>query len=259
MARMRSPSYPSIPLGEAVELVRKIHSHNRTNVIDRESAAMDMGYSGLSGRALSILAALGQYDLISKAGKGQIKVSQLAVDILHSIDKRDADEALLRASKAPRLFEELAERFPDGIPSENAIRSYLVQQDYADAALGPAIKSFVETNHFVENTIDGGSHSVGAESAPESVSTAPSPQEQPVQNIEHPAHSSVGRTPPVTAIVPETDTPKLNKISMNIQGDRVHVSGLLDLKGLTSLEKKIAGLKSLLEPDEEGDYDGTEE
>ncbi|TPG14654.1 hypothetical protein EAH87_16155 [Sphingomonas koreensis] len=42
----------------------------------------------------------------------------------------------------------------------------------------------------------------------------------------------------------------LKKINMDIQGDRVMVSGLLDLKGLKALEKKIVGLKALLEPDD---------
>jgi hypothetical protein len=158
MARMRSPNYPSIPLSQAVALVREIHSKNRTNVIDRQSAARDMGYSGLTGRSLKLLGALGQFDLVSKAGKGDLKVTQTAVDILHGLDEETKAAALRKAGTSPRLFKELFERFPEGIPSENVIRSYLVQQGYGDAALGPAIKSFIDTNHFLENAAAIDSH-----------------------------------------------------------------------------------------------------
>ena len=40
----------------------------------------------------------------------------------------------------------------------------------------------------------------------------------------------------------------LNKINMNIQGDRVHVDALLDHKGLVELEGKLQALKMLLTP-----------
>lgn len=110
-----------------------------------------MGYSGLTGRSLTLLGALAQFDLIAKAGKGDVRITPTAVDILHAIDAKDKIRALHQAGHAPRLFKELYDRFPDGIPSENAIRSYLIQQGYSDTAIGPAIKSFLETNRYLEN------------------------------------------------------------------------------------------------------------
>src|SRR5437868_1961099 len=109
MARMRSPSYPSIPLGQAIVLAGEIHSKNRTNVIDRASAARDMGYSGLTGRSLKLLGALAQFDLVSKAGKGNLKVTQTTVDILHGLDEKTQIAALRKAGAAPALFKELFE------------------------------------------------------------------------------------------------------------------------------------------------------
>jgi hypothetical protein len=37
--------------------------------------------------------------------------------------------------------------------------------------------------------------------------------------------------------------------------NKVMISGLFDLKGLRLLEKKIAGLKAIMAPDEDDDYD----
>lgn len=43
----------------------------------------------------------------------------------------------------------------------------------------------------------------------------------------------------------------LNKINMNIQGDHVSLSATLNYRGLAMLEKKIAGLKALMMPDDD--------
>ena len=150
MERSRSPNYPAIPLDQAIDLVGQIHAKSRTNVIDRASAAKDMGYSGLTGRSIAMLGALSQYELVDKAGKGDLRVSQTAVDILHGLTDADKKTALLRAGRSPKLFKSIFDRFTDGVPSENVIRSFLVQQGYANAAINPALKAFSQTNRFLE-------------------------------------------------------------------------------------------------------------
>lgn len=244
MTRMRSPNYPSVPLGKAIELIDKIHRANRTNVIDRNSAARDMGYSGLTGRSLKVLAALIQFGLLGKAGKGDVKVTQTAVDILHAIDPADKNAALLVAGQSPTLFKELYQRFPEGIPSENAIRSYLIQQGFADVAIGPAITAFTDTNHFLQHIRESESHG-GARSEGSEKDEPEHEEERPVEQHRQPGTMS----PPEGVLAEEA----LNKIAMNIQGDRVFVSGLLDLRGLRALERKIAGLKTLLATDDDLD------
>lgn len=160
MERSRSPNYPAIPLDQAIDLIGKLHSKNRTNVIPRESAAKDMGYSGLTGRSLKLLGALAQYDLVKASGKGNLQVSPIAVDILHGLTSEDRKSALRHAGSAPKLFKSIRDRFTDGIPSENVIRSFLVHQGYADGAIGAAVKAFMDTNRFLENAGVYDSHGV---------------------------------------------------------------------------------------------------
>ena len=45
----------------------------------------------------------------------------------------------------------------------------------------------------------------------------------------------------------------LNKINMDIRGDRVLISGLLDVRGLRLLRKKIESLETLIAPDNDAD------
>lgn len=246
MTRARSPQYPSLSLPQAIDLVAKLHKSNRTSVINRETAAKDMGYSGLTGRSLTVLAALAQFGLIEKAGKGDIKVTRRAVDVLHSVDESDRAEAIQEAAFAPSLFQQLRDRFPEGVPSQNALRSYLIQMEFGDVAIGPAINAYLETNAFAENAKDSGRTGDDDEKREDgdTLSLTPEIPVPPAPTLPAPAY-----TLPAGIV---TDA-LLNKITMNIDGDRVMVSGLLDLKGLRALKKKIEGLEALLAPDEDED------
>jgi hypothetical protein len=231
-------------LEEAIDMVGKIHKANRTNVIGRETAAKDMGYSGLTGRSMTVLGSLAQYGLVEKAGKGDIKVTRRAVDILHGIEEADRAEAIVEAAHAPALFRMLHERFSEGVPSPNALRSFLIQQNFNDVAIGPAISAFLETNSFAEKAKESGR--IGASSREAEELRSQLPKEDSVTTAIESAPAALSRPVPMSI-----NDAELNRITMNIEGNRVLVSGVLDLKGLRMLERKIATLKSLLEVDEE--------
>ena len=82
---MRSPSYPSTPLEEAIDLARKLHQVERKNPIDREVAAKALGYSGITGRSATILSNLIQYGLLEKTGKNEVRVADRAVEIMERL------------------------------------------------------------------------------------------------------------------------------------------------------------------------------
>jgi hypothetical protein len=144
---MRSPNYPGIPLKHAIDLTEKIFRADRTNAIDREVAAEHMGYSGLTGRTLKLLGALSQFGLLDKVGKGKVRVSPIAVSILHGIDDEEKHKALLAAATSPALFKRIREAFDQ--PSEKTITSFLMKEGFTDAAVAPVLKSYGETNSFL--------------------------------------------------------------------------------------------------------------
>ncbi|MDQ2878119.1 MAG: hypothetical protein M3R41_03460 [Pseudomonadota bacterium] len=249
MNRSRSPQYPSLSLPQAIDMVAKLHKANRTSIITRETAAKDLGYAGLTGRSLTVIAALAQYGLIEKAGKGDIKVSRRAVDILHSVEDADRAEAIRDAALAPNLFQQLLERFPEGVPSQNALRSFLIQLEFGDVAIGPAINAFLETIAFAENAKESGrtgdTAGAGAGSRPDE--PMPEPTMTPHTSPSPPTISPAMLDAVATALA----SSPLNKINMNIQGDHVSLSATLNYRGLAMLEKKIAGLKALMMPDDD--------
>lgn len=242
MSRMRSPNYPSLSLKQSLDMVAKIHRANRTNVITREDAAQAMGYTGLTGRSMTVLAALIHFGLLAKAGKGDVRVTQTAVDALHGIDDAERNAALLKAAFTPQLFRDIHERFPDGIPSEGAIRSFLIKQEFSDAAVGPAISAFMETYREVENIRESKSYG----NAPAEAQESPvQPQEVSLQPV------------PAPPITPYPIAPALandGPLDFNLSSAGLSVSGMTN--SAADLKAYIARLQlfvSLL-PDQESTH-----
>lgn len=150
MARMHSPSYPNMSLSKAVSTVQKIFDADRQAPVDRAVAAKHIGYSGQSGASDKALASLAHFGLLEKAGKGETRVSQLAVDILHPDNPADRRAALRKAGLKPGIFQEIYDRYEGRLPSEEALRSYLLRANFQNIAINPVVNSYAETFRFLE-------------------------------------------------------------------------------------------------------------
>jgi hypothetical protein len=149
-ARSRSPRYPNFGLPEALVRVKKVFDADRRNPIDREVALKHIGYSGASGAADKALATLQQFGLLDRVGKGEVRVSQLAVDILHPDSDAQGRRAIAQAAFAPTIFKTLRERFPDGRFSDDALRSYLVRSGFLNRAVEPVVRAYGDTCRHLE-------------------------------------------------------------------------------------------------------------
>ena len=158
---IRSPSYPNMSLSDAIGHVRKIEGQYRQSPVDREIAAKILGYSSLSGPANKSLAALAQYGLVERAGKGEMRVTQRARAILHPNDDGEYRSELRAAALEPQLFRELQERWPNMMPPEDGIVSYLNRKGFNQTAIRPAAKAYLRTLLFLEEA--GASESHGLE------------------------------------------------------------------------------------------------
>lgn len=168
MSRQRSPSYPSVSLEEALSRVGQLYDANHLSPIDRDAAAMDLGYNGLTGSSGKMIANLGHYGLIEKTSKGGIKVSQLALDILHEPTVGAREAAIGQAAHKPALFAELQEEFPHRA-SENALHNYLSKRGFAKVAIPLAIRSYLDTRSFLEKESASKSHDASQENPSESM------------------------------------------------------------------------------------------
>lgn len=144
--KMRSPNYPGLSLQQAIEAAEKLWKAEKRTSVSHETAVAALGYKMLSGPARVAIAAMRQYGLVDKAEKGHVRISDVAVSILHG-DPNERAGALVSAALEPPLFAELHRTHADA--SENAIRSYLItKKRFAEDGARRAAKAFKESLTF---------------------------------------------------------------------------------------------------------------
>jgi hypothetical protein len=150
MAKVRSPNYPQIDLGSALEIVRPAWKAEHRNKMSRAVLARHMGYSSLNGRALGRIGAVRAYGLIDGTGD-ELRISDDAVTVLASPDHVNLQyrEALERLALKPQLFQDIKKQFPSSLPSETNLGFWLVQQNFTQEAAGKAAKSFLASMRLV--------------------------------------------------------------------------------------------------------------
>ena len=252
MTRIRSRGYPNQSLEQVIENTRKVHEADRQHPVDRETIARHLGFGGLSGASDRALSALLHYGLMEKVKKGELRVTDLALAIIHPHNDDERRRALFEAGFSPDLFQELRERYPESPPSRESLSSYLSRSGFATAAIPAATKAFLETCSFLqrERAYDLGVAS--PEPEPESAYPDQETTMQPQSTTVPTATSASMAMSPMQRVstIPSLD---LNKINMDIRGDQVMISGLLDIKGLRLLKKRIESLESLISPLEDDD------
>lgn len=236
--RMRSPSYPSTPLPQAIELIEKLFHIERTNPIDREVAAQGLGYSGLTGQSAKILSNLIQYGLLEKAGKSEVRVTPRAVEIILPDSEESKHSALAEAIEEPELFQQIRERFQDGLPSTSALRAYLLKSGFTDAAIPPAARTYLESYQYLQDAIVSDSHGTEASNRSESVSS------QVVGAQEEMKHVSLPQTN-APSLVEQSPPEGLPKMPVGMQEDGIRVNTLI---GSSDEAERIIGLINALMP-----------
>jgi len=253
MSRTNSPPHPSMSLPKSIAAAGKIFAADRRNPVDREVAAKHIGYTGKSGASDKALAALSHFGLIEKVGKGSVRVSQLAMDILHPdpSDQQGKDRALVEAGMKPQIYKELRAQFPDHV-SENTLRSYLVRVGFNDAALPAAMSAYFETLRFLEQSKAFESVGNGGQSEPESDpqdnDTGDEMQDEAV--IERPAAPRADApTPPIAAALGETEW--MRSPLGRDKAVRLLVTGKMESKDIGKLIKLLEAQKAILADDDE--------
>jgi hypothetical protein len=146
-----------------------------------------MGFSGITGTSDRAISALFHYGLAEKVVKGEIRITDLALSIMHPESDRERREALHEAGFSPQLFEELRRRYPGRPPASGTLESYLKREGFATAALKSATKAFLETCRFLQQ--EGAYESDGdvVEGAPESSVPTPIEEARRVQQVQIPS------------------------------------------------------------------------
>ncbi len=147
----RSPNFPYVSLGEAIECAKKLFGKQRRAPVSPDVAINSWGFKKPTGSSSRYLSALRQYGLLDYSGAGKdVRVSDLAITIIHGTVE-DRAEAIKKAALCPNIFSRLVDDYPDGFPDENGLKSALItKMKFSVDAAGRCVRSFMDTMRIAE-------------------------------------------------------------------------------------------------------------
>lgn len=163
--RFRSPPYPFIGLGKAIERAEELHKNALHHPVPLHVPASAWNYTTKSSGLGSTIAALKQFGLLRDEGSGdkrRFTLTDSAIRIIKDPDPKSEKrrEALKRAALTPKIHSELWEKF--GIAGLNssmdvAIKSYLTldrkdggEAPYSDNAAQELVDGYRATMAFAD-------------------------------------------------------------------------------------------------------------
>ena len=132
--KTRSPAYPLIDLEKAIDCAKKLYDHAKLHEVNKAAVGESWKMSHLSGTFLGYVAALKTFGLVASSGaKEQLKY-KLTKDseriILDQTNSPEKKEAIQRAAMAPKIYQELWEKFGkdgvDGSVEASVLSNYLI-------------------------------------------------------------------------------------------------------------------------------------
>lgn len=132
--RLRSPSYPSIGLPEAISLSRRIYDKTAMYPRDQGSLAELLGYDAGSswlGLRLSALAKFGLAEIIpanSSRGKACVLTALAETLVTWNPASEEYKSALRQAALRPPIYNDLWTRFGPDFPTNPEMATYLVDE-----------------------------------------------------------------------------------------------------------------------------------
>jgi len=151
MTKKRSPNYPGLSLEDAITSVTRIYRSEHTHAAAQAAVIGDLGYSSASGRALAQLGAMRAYELLEGRGDA-IRVSPKAVAIIEFIAEPTNQtrlQALRDCAFAPTIFKEMRDQYGDHLPSDAALRHWLIAKDYLSKAADEVIHTYRDNLEFL--------------------------------------------------------------------------------------------------------------
>ena len=174
----------------------------------------------MTGMAAKMLSNLNHFGLIEKAGKGDLRVTDLAVEALYGHPESKRRAAIREAAFSPELFGAIRDRHPDGFVSEHALRNLLKRDGFAEIAINPAVNSYTSTYSYLRERDAIESHGVEPGTGDDSVVA------------ERDDLDNRGLTPPTTSNevrgqAPTRSPPARTERESLMEGERILTTGLL--------------------------------
>jgi len=153
--KLRSPSYTSIGLREAVEKVRVIWEHEKRNEVAVDIVAGHWKVAPKSSATLMAISTLKKFGLVTDRGSGDqryIKLTDLAYNILRAEPNTTAWlTGVQKAALSPKIIAELWESDKENPKSTPSLKKYLeFEKHFNPVVIDEFIQSYRETISFAK-------------------------------------------------------------------------------------------------------------
>ena len=147
-ARHRSPNFPAINLGDAIDRVNQLYQKDKLHQIPVAVAHQRWGYKPYGSQGEQIVAALKSFGLAEVDGTGKsrtIRVSESARRVL--LNATDAGEVLKRCAVNPAVYRDIWDKYgKEGLPSDEVLKQHLVfEKSFNEASVSDFIANFRKT------------------------------------------------------------------------------------------------------------------
>lgn len=147
----RSPSFPFIPLGRAIERARAFEEKHKKEPTRVVTAAATWGYGAKSSGLLQTIAALKQFGLMEDSGSAaerKLQLTDMARRILFDTRPGVREQAIKEAATKPRLIAEYAPRRLTGVSDDHLISELTLDRKFNNDASRAFIKVLDDTIRF---------------------------------------------------------------------------------------------------------------
>ncbi len=178
----RSPLYPFIPLGKAIERTRTLYAVVKKNPSRVSTVVTAWKYGTKSSGGMQTIAALKQFGLLADQGVGEnrrLTITDLALRLILGNDEAANRDAVQRAALNPTIHAELWSKWERELPGDPAIRDYLIfDRKFNPAGADDLIREYRDTLAF-SGLLDSGTESLpdGDETGEEAVTMETPPAE----------------------------------------------------------------------------------
>ncbi len=184
----RSPNYPQLGVGSAIDKAKKMYEKEYKHSMPAQVAVEALGYKSLSGTAKSVLSTLRKYGLVTFDGKDGYKVSDDTVAIAElPLEDPERNASIRRVALRPAAYKQLAEKYGATLPSDGAIRHFLIQSGYQSDGANLLIKVYKETLDFLAK-----------------IPAVPTPEAAQQPNADVKQATDLGQTPSASTTAPLT-------------------------------------------------------
>jgi hypothetical protein len=149
MAKVRSPNYPALDLGNALKATRKALEKDNRNKMSQAALGKHLGHDSLSGPALGKIGAMRAYGLIE--GKGdELRITDEAVTALMAPPgSPEGVDTIRNLAARPKLFQDIQKEFVT-LPSPENLKFWLIKRQFAPDAAEKAAKVYLSTMSLAE-------------------------------------------------------------------------------------------------------------